>query len=294
MDSKELDKIKDQLLQFVNGAKGATPLVRFIPLVCALDAASNYWCGRSNKACNGVVFKSFITFYLPGYSLYSGVLYDQLRCQLVHSFTLGNRIALSSDHPECHCKFYDRKAKQCIEPSGKPTSNTPLIVNVDNFADEVTAAIKMLFEDVDVLAPRIMTKIVGKPDTDKVSVNKYFYSFKGGLSETSFGEVSDYDRLSDLDNQSKGLIDLDDKNWVFDHRDAYSDLHKKLNFINDIRNEIENRPNRTVRDNILKASKEIRLLQVEAIQMMKSSLDANLNLASDGQLTSTYSITGTH
>ena len=252
MDSKELDKIKDQLLQFVNGAKGATPLVRFIPLVCALDAASNYWCGRANVDCCGFVFKAFVRFYMKTYERFSNLIYSQLRCKLVHSFTLGEKIVLTSNHSACHCKYYDWNAKQVVTlTSDIPTTNNPLIINVEDFDRDVRAAIECMFDDAkaSVKAPKIVT-----------IADAYYYSFKGDVATDAFGCISDFDYVA---KHKKGAFDTNDSaycDWLAHHREVYGELHKKWNFMEEVRKETMD--DRLLSENIISASKRIRLLRV--------------------------------
>ena len=282
MDSKELDKIKDQLLQFVNGAKGATPLVRFIPLVCALDAAANYWCGRPSNECNGVVFKSFIGFYLSGYEKYSEILYNQLRCQLVHSFTLGKCIALTSSHKECHLKFFDWNARRCIESVGDPTAKSPLVINVEDFSNDVKTAIENLFGDADEQVPTI----VGRE-------GEYHYTFKGLQSIVSLGKVSDYEQVDKCIGSDNVLSSLD-PNWLNSKLEDFGTLKKKRSFIKSVMNEAVKHSDRRICDNILDASKKIRLLRMAPIQEGDFSLGVTPTLDVDGQLTSTYANVGSH
>ena len=146
-DNKDKRKKAEQhLLGFIDGAKNAEPLVQNIILCCAIDAAANYWYGKKSADCAGIVFKLFVKFYLPRYEDLSNAIYNGLRCSLVHSFTLGKHLALTSGNSDLHLCCYDNMSNMIV---GNESVGALRIINLENFRDDVKNAIETLFQDAE-------------------------------------------------------------------------------------------------------------------------------------------------
>lgn len=259
---EKLNEIRDQLLGFVSAAEQAKPLVRFISALCTIDAAANYWFGGPSVRCSSVVFKSFVELCLPEYAKFSKQIYNSLRCKLVHSFTLGDDVALVAGNEDAHLKYFDNERMTFSKDNaGK---KMPVIINLGCFIEGIKRAINNLFDDatdqsVSVNAPAIMVDENGQD-------YKVFY--KGSYSHTVFITKSQYEdftaitKLSDGEEKSSHLWKL---------RDVYPELSAKVNLMV----ALEKTGTITLRQNILKASEQIKLLQIYDLQARKNVYGEN-------------------
>ena len=259
---EKLNEIRNQLLGFISAAEPAKPLVRFISALCTIDAAANYWFGRPSVRCSSVVFKSFVELCLPEYAKFSKPIYNSLRCKLVHSFTLGDDVALVAGNEEAHLRYFDKEHMIYVEDNaGK---KMPVIINLESFIEGINVAIDNLFDDatdqsVSVNAPTI------KEDENSEDY-KVFY--KDSYSHTTFISKSQYEDFTSITK----LPDGEEKSsLLWKLRGAYPELNAKVDLMEALKKE----GSITLRQNILKASEQIKLLQIYNLQACKNMCGEN-------------------
>lgn len=245
-EDEAIKKVEATLTGFVDGLNDAHPLIQYLVLVCALDAAANYWCGRKSVGCASAVFKSFVQYYLPvRYQTLTQTIFRDMRCALVHNFTIGSGIVLTAGNPNL----------QNLDPKGK---EVPL-VNLEDFKKTVKNAIAKLVEDA--------RKGVSAPvfnDPSEGSEN-YCYTFKDSASRVLFLTKDEYEAVQRIDGKdvSTSSVSDDDKKWVFAHRAKYKELREKYEFIAKVKAETSSK--RALSDNFLQTLEEIKPLHAKDV-----------------------------
>jgi hypothetical protein len=115
-------------------AKTQAKLAGFILGACFIDAMASYRYGvttETMKSGNGDRFKNFVSQYIKEYN--PDILYEDLRCGLVHSYASGKRVAFTDNHPELHLK--------------KDTDGM-IILNLENFILSLNEAYELLKKDI--------------------------------------------------------------------------------------------------------------------------------------------------
>ena len=80
-------------------SKGGAKRGAFILGSCFIDHLSCYYFGEESKNSN---YAGFVNKYL---SMYDGhELYKDIRCKLVHNYSLGNQYAITHNHSKLHLK----------------------------------------------------------------------------------------------------------------------------------------------------------------------------------------------
>jgi hypothetical protein len=111
-------------------------LIGFIFMACAIDYLAGFRLGASTKNKVQDTYIKFIDEYFPPDRYDSAGLSDSLRNGLVHMFTIKNKkYALTHNNPHLHL-IIDR--------------NGQTILNAANFRDDLVAASKHYFDDVEV------------------------------------------------------------------------------------------------------------------------------------------------
>lgn len=220
MKSEECDmlkQVKSLLTGFIDGLNTAHPLIQYIILVCALDAAGNYWCGRKSVGCSSVVFKSFIGYYLPNeYREMTQTIFKDIRCSLVHNFTIGKGIVLTAGNPDL---------RLCDE-NGKAVP----VINLEDFKDAVRKAIESLIEDAE---NGVEVPCFSVPDSGNEG---FSYIFKGEKSKVQFITKSVFECIRQIEECVSNGNSLDQGllKWAFDNRLKYRELKDKYDFVTEV------------------------------------------------------------
>ena len=110
-------------------------LIGFIFMSCAIDYLAGFWWGESTKRKVGTVFMKFIDTYFVTNRYDSKDLYDSLRNGLVHLFTIKDkRYALAHNKPMLHLKT---------------STNGHILLNAEDFRDDLIVAKELYFKDVE-------------------------------------------------------------------------------------------------------------------------------------------------
>jgi len=114
-------------------------------MACAIDYLAGFWWGKSTKGKVEKAYTGFINEYFPKGRYDANGLYDSLRTGLVHMFTIkGKKYALIHGHPELHLKTHRA---------------VHIILNAEDFCDDLTSAKDRYFDDVEATAD-LLNKIV--------------------------------------------------------------------------------------------------------------------------------------
>ncbi len=69
----------------------------YILISCAIDCLASFWCGRDSKEKG---YRDFIDKFFDGYD--ADYLYKDLRCRLVHNYTLGENLIMCWGEANIH------------------------------------------------------------------------------------------------------------------------------------------------------------------------------------------------
>lgn len=109
-------------------------LIGFILMACSIDYLAGFWWGESTSGKVNEAYPGFIRAYFPGDTYDPEGIYDSLRNGLVHMFTIkAKRYALTHNNRELHLK---------------ENENGQVLLNAENFADDVAAAKERYFAAV--------------------------------------------------------------------------------------------------------------------------------------------------
>jgi hypothetical protein len=100
----------------------------YILISCAIDCLASFW---SNEDSTGSIYKAFIDEFFDGYN--AEHLYKDLRCKLVHNYTLGENIIMCWGEASIH------KSR---------TSKGDTIINLEQFFEDFEKAKNRYFERV--------------------------------------------------------------------------------------------------------------------------------------------------
>ena len=84
------------------GGEKGTPLAAYILLSCGIDAIAGFYVGRTEKGETGKHYKKFVAKYMSQYG--GDTLYEKLRCELAHNFSIGSGLTLTHANPKLHRK----------------------------------------------------------------------------------------------------------------------------------------------------------------------------------------------
>ena len=102
-------------------SSGGCKLGAFILSSCLIDAMAGFVKGQDTIRKDYI---NFVTRYMPAYD--GNKLYYDLRCKLVHSYSVGGSYIFLDAKPEHHMKI----------------SGTKIIINLENFVSDVENALK--------------------------------------------------------------------------------------------------------------------------------------------------------
>jgi hypothetical protein len=115
--------------------QGSAKMAGFILGSCFIDMLAGFYFGITQedlkKRESGKRYKEFVGKYLTRYD--AEVLYKDLRCGLVHDYAEGGSYTFTDNHPELHFK---------ITVQGK------IILNLENFLDDLKAAYELYRDDI--------------------------------------------------------------------------------------------------------------------------------------------------
>lgn len=129
--SKVFNKVKRSLIDWdfkdINLAiNGGAKRGAFILASCFIDHLSCYYSGEESTGQN---YKCFVRDFLPQYD--AEELYKDIRCKLVHNYSLGNNYSLTHHN----CKYHMKK-----------DSNNRTMLNLRSFINEIRKARDTYFE----------------------------------------------------------------------------------------------------------------------------------------------------
>ena len=132
----------------------------FIWLACAIDWLAGFWWGQSTDGHVKQVYVGFISNFFPQSKYIAEDLYDSLRNGLVHMYTIkGKKYALKHQEPTLHLKV---------------TTDAHVVLNLENFFDDVVKAKNGFFDAVE-LDPLLLDKVIIRYERegflDIISVN---------------------------------------------------------------------------------------------------------------------------
>jgi hypothetical protein len=120
---------------------GKAKMGAFILASCFIDYMAGY---RYNRVAVGRNYKDFVEEYLPA-TYDKEKLYKDLRCKLVHNYSEGGSYWFTDGKPLLHGK----------------TDRGKIIVNLENFLDDLESAMNKLFQQIDA-DPIIQQKAIGR------------------------------------------------------------------------------------------------------------------------------------
>lgn len=121
----------------IDNGMGATA---YILISCAIDCLASFWKSRDSSRD---VYRDFVDQFFG--ELYDGQdLYRDLRCRLVHNYTVGEKLIVCWDEPDIH--------RSC-------TDTGEMILNLDKFFDEFKQAKRSYFALVR-SDPRLQEKLL--------------------------------------------------------------------------------------------------------------------------------------
>lgn len=105
--------IEESIFNRLEKLRNTDPLVAFIYMSCAIDYLAGFWHGRKNRT-DQQDYKEVVDKYFPlnndGSKRYdANALYEDLRCDLVHNFTVGKTYVLTHGESEKHLKKTDTR-----------------------------------------------------------------------------------------------------------------------------------------------------------------------------------------
>ena len=100
----------------------------YILISCAIDCLSSFWCDEDST---GVIYMAFIDEFFSGYD--ADHLYKDLRCRLVHNYTLGENIIMCWGEASIH------KSR---------TNKGETVINLEQFFEDFKKAKSLYFEQV--------------------------------------------------------------------------------------------------------------------------------------------------
>ena len=266
---KKLNEIRKQLLGFISAAEQAKPLIRFISALCTIDAAANYWFGRPSVRCSGIVFKSFVELCLPGYSKFSKQIYNSLRCKLVHSFSLGDDVALVAKNEEAHLKYFNNEQRTFVED--KADKKMPIVMNLESFVKDIQRGIGDLFDDATGQSGQVNAPTIKIDEHD----NGYKIFYKDNYSKTVFITKNQYEAFTAIEQSSDATGQSLDENTksslLCELRDVYPEMKEKMK----VMREFEKVDVIALGQHILNASKRIDLLQILNLPTCKKACVGN-------------------
>ena len=79
---------------------GGTPMVAFMLVSCAIDVIAGFYSGRSSFIRQDISgqYKEFVKDYMKPYN--PNIVYEEIRCSLVHNFIPGKSIKLTHNNPQ--------------------------------------------------------------------------------------------------------------------------------------------------------------------------------------------------
>ena len=257
-DTEKLNEIRNQLLGFISATDKAEPLIRFIVALCTIDAAANYWFGRPSVRCSGIVFKSFVELCLPGYSKFSKQIYNSLRCKLVHSFSLGDDVALVAKNEEAHLKYFNNEQRTFVED--KADKKMPIVMNLESFVKDIQRGIGDLFDDATGQSGQVNAPTIKIDEHD----NGFKFFYKDNYSKTVFITKSQYEAFTAIEQSSD---EKEKSSRLWELQDVYPELKEKVKMMR----EFEKVDVIALGQHILRASNQIDLLQIVNFQACKKA-----------------------
>ncbi len=116
-------------LDIKRASEGKSKMGAFILSSCFIEYITGF---RYGKETNGKDYKRFVAKYLTSYD--AEKLYKDLRCKLVHNYSEGGSYMFTDNKAEFHLK--------------KTTSNK-LMLNLENFIDDIENALKTYFDELE-------------------------------------------------------------------------------------------------------------------------------------------------
>lgn len=113
-------------LDIKRASGGKSKMGAFILSSCFIEYLAGF---RYGKETSGNDYKNFVKNYLPQYN--KDKPYKDLRCKLVHNYSEGGSYT-----------FVDNKASL----HGKSTADNKIVLNLENFIDDIESALKKYFE----------------------------------------------------------------------------------------------------------------------------------------------------
>lgn len=100
----------------------------YILISCAIDCLASFWHGKDSKE---KIYKEFIDTFFVGYN--ANHLYKDLRCRLVHNYTLGEKLIMCWDEADIH------KSR---------TDDGKVVINLEQFFEDFKQAKDSYFAQV--------------------------------------------------------------------------------------------------------------------------------------------------
>jgi hypothetical protein len=113
------------------GGEKGTPLAAYILLACAIDAIAGFYAGKVEESGTGARYRNFVAAYMPTYK--DDMLYERMRCELAHNYSLGPGVILTHENPNLHRLIVGDGAR---------------IQNFEGLLEDFEAALKHYFSDL--------------------------------------------------------------------------------------------------------------------------------------------------
>lgn len=131
---KVVDRVKYSLSDWdfediIRASQGGAKRGAFILGSCFIDHLSCYYSGNESDKKN---YSNFINKYLPSYD--GDDLWTDMRCKLVHNYSLGNKYSIIHHHSKFHLK---------------KDSDRRLIINLRNFVNDLCVAKDKYFTELE-------------------------------------------------------------------------------------------------------------------------------------------------
>jgi len=97
----------------------------YILISCAIDCLASFWRGRDST---GEIYKEFIDEFFDGYD--ANYLYKDLRCKLVHNYTVGENLIMCWGEANIHKRH---------------TNEGKIIINLEQFLEDFRRAKSLYF-----------------------------------------------------------------------------------------------------------------------------------------------------
>lgn len=115
-------------LDIKRASSGKSKMGAFILSSCFIEYLAGF---RYGKETSGNDYKNLVKNYLPQYN--KDKLYKDLRCKLVHNYSEGGSYLFTDNNASLH---------------GKPTTDNKIVLNLENFIDDIESALNTYFEEI--------------------------------------------------------------------------------------------------------------------------------------------------